>query len=182
VLCDLWNGAQETGTLPSSNTDRPSGTQPVGRKMILQRVTFLMLLVGMGIGGCGPDHSEEVAALQKQVAALTHQVEDMRKQVDAAQEGQQKLRELIGTLEVDVSHLKAREPSQSALTTPAGKGLSTPTTSASVQAREGTAKVSCVQVWKLLGQGTDEATMARTLGTSEAVVQACEQQIGRGKR
>jgi hypothetical protein len=141
---------------------------------MLRRVTFLMLLAGMGIGGCGPDHSEEVAALQKQVAALTHQVEDMRKQVDAAQEGQQKLRELVGTLEVDVSHLKARDPSQPA--------LATPTTSASVQAREGTAKVSCAQVWKLLGQGTDEATMARTLGTSEAVVQACEQQIGRGKR
>ena len=179
---DLWNRAQETGALPSGNANRPSGTQPVGRKMMLQRTTFLLLLTGVGTWGCGMDHSEEVAALQKQVAALTHQVEDMRKQVDAAQEGQQKLRELIGTLEVDVSHLKTREPSQPALTTPAGKGLSTPTTSASVQAREGTAKVSCAQVWKLLGQGTDEATMARTLGTSEAVVQACEQQIGRGKR
>jgi len=119
--------------------------------------------------------------LQKQVAALTHQVEDMRKQVDAAQEGQQKLRELIGTLEVEVSHFKARDPSQPALATPAGKGPGAPTTSAA-QAREGTAKVSCAQVWKLLGQGTDEATAAQTLGTSEAAVQACEQQIGQGKR
>jgi hypothetical protein len=116
------------------------------------------------------------------VAALTHQIEDMRKQADAAQEGQQKLRELIGTLEVEVSHLKAREPSHPTLATPAGKELSTPSTSASVQAREGMAKVSCTQIWKLLGQETDEATVARTLGTTEAVVQACEQQIGQGKR
>lgn len=149
---------------------------------MLRRATFLLLLAGTGIWGCGSDHSEEVAALQKQVAALTHQVEDLRKQADTAQEGQQKLRELIGTLEVEVSHLKARAPSQPALAAPASKELSTPTTSASVQAREGTTKVSCTQVWKLLGQGTDEATVARTLGTSEAVVQACERQIGQGKR
>lgn len=149
---------------------------------MLRRATFLVLLAGVGIWGCGTDHSEEVAMLQKQVAALTHQVEDMRKQVDAAQEGQQKLRELMGTLEVEVSHFKAREPSQPALATPAGKGQGAPTTSAAAQAREGTAKVSCAQVWKLLGQGTDEATAAQTLGTSEAAVQACEQQIGQGKR
>jgi len=149
---------------------------------MLRRATFLLLLAGVGTWGCGTDHSEEVAALQKQVAALTYQVEDMHKRADAAQEGQQKLRELVGTLEVEVSHLKAREPSQPALATPAGKEPGAPTTSASVQAREGAAKVSCAQVWKLLGQGADEATAARTLGTSEAAVQVCEQQIGQGKR
>jgi chromosome segregation ATPase len=149
--------------------------------MMMRRAIFLMLLIGIGFSGCGSDHSEEVAALQKQVAALTRQVEDLRRQTDAAQEGQQKLRELVGTLEVEVTRFKGREASQPASAASSGKGLNTPTTSASLPTREGTAKASCPQVWKLLGQGADEATVARTLGTSEAAVQACEQEIGRGK-
>lgn len=148
---------------------------------MMRRVIFLMLLIGIGFLGCGSDHSEEVAALQKQVTALARQVEDLRRQTDTAQEGQKKLRELVGTLEVEVNRFKVRETPQPAPAAPAGKELGAPTTSASAPAREGTAKVSCPQVWKLLGQGTDEATVARTLGTSEAAVQACEQEVGRGK-
>ena len=150
---------------------------------MMRRVIFLMLLIGIGFLGCGSDHSEEVAALQKQVTALARQVEDLRRQTDTAQEGQKKLRELVGTLEVEVNRFKVREtPPQPALAAPAGKELSTPKTSASLPTGEGTAKASCPQVWKLLGQGADEATVARTLGTSEAAVQACEQEVGRGKR
>jgi hypothetical protein len=150
--------------------------------MMPRTMRFLVLLVGIGLWGCGSDHAEEVVALQKQVAALTRQAEDLRKQIDAAQEGQQKLRELVVALEVDVNHFKTRAPSQPAQAVPTEKDLTAPAASTPAPLQEGMAKVSCPQVWELLGQGTDEATVARTLGTTEATVQACEQQIGQGKK
>src|SRR5712692_11325761 len=181
ALRSLWDGTQEAGALPSGNSDRPAGTQSVGREMIPQRAMFLMLLAVIAFPGCGSDHAEEVAALQKQVAALTHQVEDLRRQTDASQDGQQKLRELVGTLEVEVNRLKAREIPQATPATRAGKEMGAPVVPTPAPVREGTAKVSCAQVWKLLGQGADEAAVARTLGATEAAVQACEKEVGRGK-
>ena len=83
---------------------------------------------------------------------------------------------------VEVNRLKAREIPQATPATQAGKALGTPVAPAPAPVREGTAKVSCSQVWKLLGQGADETTAAQSLGTTEAVVRACEQEIGRGKR
>ncbi|MBI3798803.1 MAG: hypothetical protein HY268_17795 [Deltaproteobacteria bacterium] len=150
--------------------------------MMTRTVMLPILLVGIGFWGCGSDHAEEVVALQKQVTALTRQVEDLRRQIDTAQEGQQKLRELVGTLEVDVDHLKVRAPAQPAQAIPTEKDLTAPSVSGPAQIQGGTAKVSCPQVWKLLGQGADETTVARTLRTTEAAVQACEQQIGQGKK
>ena len=181
ALCGVWDGTPEAGALPSDNSDRPAGTQSVGRKMMPRRTMFLVLLVVIAFPGCGSDHSEEVAALQKQVAALTRQVEDLRRQADAGQDGQQKLRELVGTLEVEVNHLKAREIPQATPATQAGKDLGTPVVPTPAPVHEGTAKASCPQVWKLLGQGADEATVAQSLGTTVAVVRACEQEVGRGK-
>ncbi len=181
ALCGVWDDTQEAGALPSGSPDRPAGTQSVGREMIPQRAMFLVLLPVIAFPGCGSDHSEEVAALQKQVAALTRQVEDLRRQTDAGQDGQQKLRELVGTLEVEVNRFKAREIPQSAPATQAGKEMGAPGVPAPAPVQGGTAKVSCPQVWKLLGHGADETTVAQSLGTTEAVVRACEQGVGRGK-
>jgi hypothetical protein len=181
ALCDLWNGAPETGALPPDDTDSAAGAQVAVRKLMRQ-TTMVLVLVGIGFWGCGSDHAEEVVALQKQVAALTRQVEDLRRQIDSTQEGQQKLRELLSTLEVDVSHLKPRAPSQPAQAIPTEKDLTAPAVSGSPQIPERMAKVSCPQVWQLLGKGNDEATVAQSLGTTEAAVQACERQIGQGKK
>jgi len=181
ALPDLWHGAQETGALPPDHADGPAGAQVAVRE-IMRQTTMVLVLAGIGFWGCGSDHAEEVVGLQKQVAALTRQVEDLRKQIDSTQEGQQKLRELISTLEVDVSHLKPRAPSQPAQAIPAEKDLTAAAASGSTRMQEGITKVACSQVWQLLGKGTDEATVARTLGTTEAAVQACEQQIGQGKK
>src|SRR5262245_31011881 len=177
----LWSGAQESGALPSGNENRPAGAQAAVRKIMLRTTAFLFL-AGIGLWGCGSDHAEEVVALQKQVAALTRQAEDLRKQIDATHEGQQKLRELVAALEVDVNRFKTRAPSQPAQSLPKENDLTAPAASAAGQIQEGTAKVSCPQVWKLLGQGSDETAVARTLGTTEAAVQACEQQIGQRKK
>lgn len=131
--------------------------------------------------GCGADHSEEIAALQKQVAALTRQIEETNKQESDLQEGQQKLRELVGSLEVEVHRLKPRESARPVTPSPLNKEQEAQMSSAPVAAAQGAAKVSCTQVWKLLGQGKDEGVVARSLGTSEAAVQACNQMIGRRK-
>lgn len=139
------------------------------------------LLTAVVSQGCGADHSEEIAALQKQVAALTRQVEETNKQESDLQEGQQKLRELVGSLEVEVNRLKPRESARPVTPSPLNKEQEGQVSSAPVAAVRGAAKVSCTQVWKLLGQGKDEGAVAHSLGTSEAAVQACNQMIGRGK-
>jgi hypothetical protein len=131
--------------------------------------------------GCGTDHSEEIAALQKQVVALTRQVEEASKQESDLREGQQKLRELVGSLEVEVNRLKPREISRPVTSSPISKEREEQLSSAPMSTAQESAKVSCTQVWKLLGQGKDESAVARSLGTSEAAVRACGQQVGRSK-
>ncbi len=143
------------------------------------------LLVVMTSLGCGTDHSEEIASLQKQAIALTRQAEEMQKQTDALLEGQQKLRELIGNLEVEVGRLKPQTSSAaSAAQTAKEQGMSAAPVpgSASTPTPRSTTEVSCPQVWKLLGQGQDEATVAQALGITEDTVRACQQEVGRGRR
>jgi hypothetical protein len=150
-----------------------------------QREKVFVLFALTAFLGCGTDHSEEVAALQKQVAALTSQLEELRKQDDTLQDGQRKIRELVGTLEVEVGRLKPLAASQPTPTNRGAKELGTsPPSPASTSATmaQGTAKVACPQVWKLLGQGQDETTVAQTLGTTEEAVRACEQEVGQGRR
>jgi len=153
---------------------------------MLQKKGFFIAFVAMTFLGCGVDHSEEIAALQKQVAALSRQIEEIRKQDDTLQEGQQKLRELVGTLEVEVGRLKPQAISRPTAAAPTAKdrspGIASSADLTSVPGIQGTVKVSCSQVWKLLGQGQDETTVAQTLGTTEEAVQACEQEIGRGRK
>jgi hypothetical protein len=150
-----------------------------------QREKIFILFALSTFLGCGTDHSEEIAALQKQVAALTSQLEETRKQGDTLRDGQRKIRELIGTLEVEVGRLKPLATSQPTSTSRGAKELgASPHSPASTSATvaQGTAKVACPQVWKLLGQGQDEATVAQTLGTTEEAVRTCEQEVGQGKR
>jgi len=186
ALCGLRGCAQESCSLSQGSTNQSAGTSSVGGRVMLQRKSFFLVPVALAFLGCGVDHSEEIAALQKQVAALTRQIEEMRKQDDTLQEGQQKLRELVGTLEVEVSRLKPQIISPPTTTPQTAKERSSaavsPPGTASASAAPGTAKVSCSQVWKLLGQGQDETTVAQTLGTTEEAVRACEQKVGRGKK
>ena len=147
--------------------------------MMTRSTLGCMLLAATVFSACSPDHSEEIASLQKQVAALTRQVEDMRRQVNTIQDGQQKLRELVGNLEVEIGRLKPQVISQPAPVPQVSKEQGASVASAPAPTPQGTVKVPCPQVWKLLGQGQDEATVARTLGATEAAVRACEQEVGR---
>ena len=149
--------------------------------MMSRSVLGFALFTAVVSQGCGTDHSEEIAALQKQVAALTRQVEETHREEEAVQEGQQKLRELVGSLEVEVNRLKPRETAPLATTPPIGKEQEERLSSVPVPVAQEPAKVSCARVWKLLGQGKDEREVARSLGTSEAAVQACDQKVGRGR-
>jgi hypothetical protein len=139
-------------------------------------VTVLTAVVSQG---CGADHSEEIAALQKQVAVLARQIEETSKQESTLQEGQQQLRELVGSLEVEVNRLKPREIARPVATPPVSKEQEEQGSAVPAPVKPELAKVSCARVWKLLGQGKDESAVARSLGTSEAAVQACSRMVGR---
>ena len=140
-----------------------------------QRSIFLVPLVMAVLHACGLGNSEEIAALQKQVAALAQQAEETRKQLESMQEANQKLNKLLESLETEVNHLKVPEVSPPAQAAKPGGEKGIPA------APQSTAKVSCPQVWKLLGQGKSETAVAQALGTSVEAVQSCEQQVGRGK-
>jgi hypothetical protein len=130
------------------------------------------------IQGCEADKSEEVATLQKQVVALTRQVEETQKEITTLQETQQQTRRSVSMLEEELNHLKQRE-------LPSPKGATESTIEPAEPqgpASRSTAKVACAEVWKLLGQGKDETTAARILDTTVEVVRTCEQGVGRGGR
>ena len=141
-----------------------------------QRSIFLAPLVMAVLQACGSGNSEEIASLQKQVAALAQQAEETRKQLESMQEANQKLNNLLESLETEVNHLKVPQVPPPAQAAKPGREKGTP-----AAVPESTAKVFCPQVWKLLGQGKSEAAVAQTLGTSVEAVQGCEQQVGRGK-
>jgi septal ring factor EnvC (AmiA/AmiB activator) len=130
------------------------------------------------IQGCEADRSEEVANLQKQVAALTRQVEETRKEITTLKETQQQTHRSLSVLEEEFNHVKQRELPPPTRTTKPSVEPADPQEPASRR----TGKVACAQVWKLLGQGKDEATAARMLETTVEVVRACEQGVGRGDR
>jgi hypothetical protein len=141
---------------------------------MLRRYVPLVPLVVTVLQGCGSGNSEEIATLQKQVAALTRQLEETRKQVDTVREANQKLNKGLGNLETEVDRLRVREVPPAAR--PSGE-RGTPST----PALQSAAKVSCTQVWKLLGQGKGEAAVAQALGTTVEAVRGCEQEVGRGR-
>ncbi|MBI3303344.1 MAG: hypothetical protein HYZ72_14870, partial [Deltaproteobacteria bacterium] len=145
--------------------------------MMSRRYVFLLPVMITALQGCGSGNSEEIASLQKQVAVLTRRAEETRKQVDTLQEANRKFRKSLDDLESEVDHLKVREvPPPPPAAKPSG-GKSTPAASTH---QKSVAKVSCAQVWKLLGQGRSEAAVAQALGTTVEAVRSCEQEVGRG--
>jgi hypothetical protein len=138
---------------------------------------FLLPVLAL-IQGCEADRSEEVATLQKQVAALTRQVEETREEITTLQETQQQTRRSVSALEEELNHVKQRElPPPTRATEPKVEPAEP-----QGPASHSTGKVACAEVWKLLGQGKDETTAARILDTTVEVVRACEQGVGRGGR
>jgi len=136
---------------------------------------FLLSVVLTALQGCGTDNSAEMASLQKQVAALTRQVEETRKQVATVEEANRKLNKLLDTLETEVDRLQVRE-----IPIPApAPGPGSARSPAAAAAPQGTLKAPCSQVWKLIGLGRSEAAVAKELDTTIEAVRRCEQEVGR---
>ena len=150
--------------------------QSQGKRMMAHRYIVLASLLMAVLQACGSGNSEEIVTLQKQVAALTHQVEETRRQVESMQEADQKLNKSLESLETELDHLKVSETSPPAPAAKPGGEKGTP----AAPPPQSTAKVSCPQVWKMLGQGKSEAAVAQALGSSVEAVRDCEQQVGRG--
>ena len=148
-----------------------------GELMAQQRMLSVMFLALVVLQGCGSDNAEEVSALQKQVAALTRQVEDAHEKIGTLRDTAQETNRLLASLKTEVDRLKAREVPPVARTETPREQPPAPATPAPQEARQ----MPCTQIWKLLGQGQDALTVARTLNTTPAVVRACEEQVGRAR-
>jgi TolA-binding protein len=143
--------------------------------MMPPKYLFLLPVVLTALQGCGADNSVEIASLQKQVAALTRQVEETRKQMETVEETNKKLNTLLDSLETEVDRLQAREIP---IPAPAPRPGSERSPSAAA-APQRTLKVPCSQVWKLIGLGKSEAAVAKELDTTVEAVRSCEQEVGR---
>jgi len=162
------------------------------------------LVVGMiGIvaagtmGGCGGDHSDQIVDLQKQIALLSRQVEETRKDLHILQETDKNLKQSLDATDAELSRLAALEslPATVAKEKTEEVILSTavdrlPSVRAlpvreqkpkSVAMAKKPAPVSCAQVWGLLGKGKPATQVARTLQTTPEKVKSCERQVGRSK-
>lgn len=142
----------------------------------LRAFPLFVLVCVAGCENAGPELREELTALQRQIAALTRTVEETQERVNTLQNSVQKSHSELSALRSEVERLRQRSAVAS---TPAAGAPELPSTPpSSVQQTHPTV---CAQVWKLIGQGKDQATIARAVNVSPDVVQACERQVGRAR-
>jgi hypothetical protein len=146
--------------------------------------------------GCGADHADQIVDLQKQIALLSRQVEETRKDLHILQETDKNLKQSLDATDAELSRLAAlealpatiaKEKTEKVMLPTVADGLS-PTRALPTEGQKSkspiepkqTALVSCAQVWGLLGKGKPVTQVARTLNTTPEKVKSCEQQVGRG--
>lgn len=155
-----------------------------------------MLVVGT-MGGCGTDHSDQIVDLQKQIALLSRQVEETRKDLHILQETDKNLKQSLDATDAELSRLAALESLPSTVAKEHAEEVILPAAvdrppavralpikeqkPKSVATAKKSAPVSCAQVWGLLGKGKPVTQVARTLNTTPEKVKSCERQVGRGK-
>ncbi len=162
------------------------------------------LVVGMvGIvaagtmGGCGADHPDQIVDLQKQIALLSRQVEETRKDLRILQETDKNLKQSLDATDAEQSRLAALESLPATVAKEKAEEVILPAAvdrlpsvralpvreqkPKSVAIAKKPASVSCAQVWGLLGKGKSARHVARTLQTTPEKVKSCERQVGRSK-
>ncbi len=170
-----------------------------GRRLVAGMIGFVA--VGT-MGGCGGDHTgDQIVELQKQIALLSRQVEETRRDLHILQETDKNLKQSLDATDAELSRLSAletlpatvaKETAEEVILPVAADGLPSsprPVRTLSMKTQKpkpvATAKVavpvSCPQVWGLLGKGKSAKQVARTLQTTPEKVKSCEQQVGRGK-
>ena len=161
-------------------------------------VVGMIGIVAIGtMGGCGGDHSDQIVDLQKQIALLSRQVEEARKDLHILQETDKNLKQSLDATDAELSRLAALESLPATVSKETAEEIILPVAAdglpfvhalpvkvqkpKSVVTAKASAPVSCAQVWGLLGKGKPAAQVARTLQTTAEKVKSCEHQVGRGK-
>lgn len=165
-----------------------------------------ILTVGT-MGGCGADHSDQIVDLQKQIALLSRQVEETRKDLHILQETDKNLKQSLDATDAELSRLAALESLPATVAKEKAEEVVLPVAvdrlppfrpspkkeqqpksvskrdqqSKSVAMAKKPAPVSCAQVWGLLGKGKSVMQVARSLNTTPEKVKSCERQVGRSK-
>jgi hypothetical protein len=166
------------GACPERSVAKSKGLLAMTLAPPVFRPTFSFVFLALIIlQGCRSDNAEEVSALQQQVAALTHQVEEAHEKIGTLRDTAQETNRFLALLKTEVDRLKAREGPPVTRTEMPREQPSVPATLAPQEAEQ----MSCAQIWRLLGQGKDGPTVARALNTTPAVVRSCEEQVGRAR-
>lgn len=158
----------------------------------------VLLLIGVSSLvslGCQsqPEDRPEFASLQKQVAALTRQLEETRTNVERLEQQGRQVSATLQELEAQIEQLQALGPPAAVPIPDAAAGPRTAPTSdqppgsaapfgddpAGESALPLKTQVACSEVWRLLGQGTSLERISTVLGATPEAVERCEQKIGR---
>lgn len=160
------------------------------------------MVLGVGMlavtimAGCGADHADQIVDLQKQIALLSRQVEEARKDLHILQETDKNLKQSLDATDAELSRLAALESLPATMAKEKTEEVRLPSVAdglpptrvlptgrqkaKSLIEPKQTALVSCAQVWGLLGKGQTMTQVARALNTTPEKVESCEQQVGRG--
>ena len=155
------------------------------------------IFVAGTMGGCGGDHSDQIVDLQKQIALLSRQVEESRKDLHTLQETDKNLKQSLDATDAELSRLAALESLPATVAKETAEEVILPAAvdrlpsvralpvreqkPKSVAMAKKPAPVSCAQVWGLLGKGKPARQVARMLQTTPEKVKSCERQVGRSK-
>ena len=157
---------------------------------------FIVGVLGVAtVAGCGADHADQIVDLQKQIALLSRQVEEARRDLHLLQETDKNLKQSLDATDAEVSRLAALESLPATVAKEKKEKVMLPTVAEGLPSTHGlptegqkakslveptqTALASCAQVWGLLGKGQPETQVARALKTTPEKVKSCEQQVGR---
>jgi hypothetical protein len=166
-----------------------------------RRMGLVVVIVGIvaagTMGGCGADHPDQIVDLQKQIALLSRQVEETRKDLHILQETDKNLKQSLDATDAELSRLAALESLPATVAKENAEEVMLPAAvdrlpsvralpvreqkPKSVAMVKKLAPVSCIQVWGLLGKGKPATHVARTLHTTPEKVKSCARQVGRSK-
>lgn len=159
----------------------------------------LFVLVSLASLGCQSQNedSAELASLQKQVAALTRQLEETRAHVEMLEQQGRQVSTALQNVEAEMERVSESASSPVPGNTAANVVAETTAQPPRSPAPSGDdpaaplepvepepplslkTQVACKEVWALFGQGASSERIATVLGATPEAIERCEQKIGR---
>ena len=166
------------------------------KKWLSCRGSLIVTVAIFVFSGCGSDYSSQIVDLQKQIALLSRQIEEMQKEIRVLRDTGANIQQSLHDAEAEINRLKTletlpagtmsggleEEELKTSMPVPVRRGVTKAQSQKAITATTASTRsalVSCSQVWELLGKGKGTEEIATILHTTVEHAALCEQKVGR---